>query len=77
MTPEEKDARFEIFKATLREIDERNSQARFFNGTSVYGITCFADNDGPGRNYVMENDEHPSIRTIEDNAPPHLKTMSP
>ena len=42
-TPEEKDARFEVFKATLKEIDDMNAHSRSINGRTVFGISCASD----------------------------------
>ena len=71
-----------MFKASLKDIDERNSLSRRFEESTVYGINLFAATGIP-INYVMMNGERPKLRgeddtVSEDNesASETLETMS-
>jgi hypothetical protein len=64
-TPEEKAASFEMFKATLKEIDYRNALSRTYNGSAVFGINDLADRKHPC-NHVVMSGIHPHPKLSED-----------
>jgi hypothetical protein len=63
-TPEEKAASFEMFKATLKEIDYRNALSRTYNGSAVFGINDLADRKPPC-NHVVMSGIHPKLSEDE------------